>query len=75
MRLLTAMDDGAEADSVGLSDKSLSGRELLTADSLVRRRLATFHVGRFLTFYYRLTQQGREVLQQFQSASRMRRRP
>lgn len=63
-RLLNAMDDGPEIDSIGLSDEALSARELRTADSLVNRGLATFHVGRFLTCYYRLTPQGRARLKQ-----------
>jgi hypothetical protein len=60
--MLGALDDAPTEDSVGREIGTFRGNDFRTADSLVRRGLARFDVGRFLDCYYRLTEAGRAAI-------------
>lgn len=60
--LLRRLDDGPVEDSVGLEMSEMTGRELKTADYLTGARLAEVVPGWRMTFWYRLTPRGRQML-------------
>ncbi|MBB4001622.1 hypothetical protein [Aurantimonas endophytica] len=61
--LMHRLGDGPVEDSVGLEMNEMTGHELRVADHLTGAKLAEVVPGWRNTFWYRLTPQGREMLQ------------
>ena len=60
--LMHRLNDGPVEDSVGLEMGEMTGRELQAADHLTRLKVAEVVPGWRMTFWYRLTPQGRQML-------------
>ncbi|NDV89425.1 hypothetical protein GTW51_22520 [Aurantimonas aggregata] len=61
--LMHRLNEGPEEDCVGLEMNEMTGRELHTADYLTGAKLAEVVPGWRMTFWYRLTPRGREMMQ------------
>ncbi|MBB4005498.1 hypothetical protein GGR03_004600 [Aurantimonas endophytica] len=61
--LMHRLNDGPAEDSVGLEMNEMTGHELRAADHLTGAKIAEVVPGWKMTFWYRLTPRGREMLQ------------
>ena len=60
--LMRRLANGPEADAVGLEIHEMTEHELQSADHLTGARIAEVVPGWRMTFWYRLTSAGREML-------------
>jgi hypothetical protein len=60
--LMHRLNEGPEEDCVGLEMKEMTGRELQAADYLTGRKLAEVVPGWRMSFWFPLTQRGRQTL-------------
>jgi hypothetical protein len=61
--LMHRLNEGPEEDCVGLEMNEMTGRELQAADFLTGAKLAEVVPGWQMSFWYRLTPPGRQMLQ------------
>ncbi|UIJ73374.1 hypothetical protein [Aurantimonas sp. HBX-1] len=60
--LMQRMNEGPEEDCVGLEINEMTGRELRAADYLTGAKFAEVVPGWRMSFWYRLTARGRQML-------------
>ncbi|MBB4004588.1 hypothetical protein [Aurantimonas endophytica] len=60
--LMRRLNEGPEEDCVGLEMNEMTGRELQAADYLTGAKLAEVVRGWQMSFWYRLTPRGRQML-------------